>query len=161
MYYTHCSILSLKLSSGFHPQPPPLSVFSALFLILPSSRFIVPDFPLLVTMPFSSSSAPRHGTILPFLSDRNSVWTPSNQTSRHFFSQNNRPSCHVFHSTLLSPSTSSLSLLSRSAKIKCCIVSICVMCVCLCVCVYALGIVSIDKVLHFINTLIIFIIKQH
>ena len=33
-------------------------------------------------------------------------------------------------------------------------------CVCVCVCVHALRIVSTDKILHFINDLIIIIIKK-
>ena len=65
------------------------SVFDT--LTVSASRFhIIPDSPLLVPEPVPSS-APIHGMTFPFLSDKNAPRTPSNQTSRHFFSQNNRP----------------------------------------------------------------------
>ena len=57
---------------------------SSLLLILSSSRLLVPDFPLLVPAP-SLSSVPLHEMAFRFLSDRNPLWTPSNQTSRRFF----------------------------------------------------------------------------
>ena len=50
-------------------------------------RFLVPDFPLLVPMPFQSL-AHLCGMTFPFISDRNPPWTSSNQTSGCFFFQN-------------------------------------------------------------------------
>ena len=52
------------------------------------------------------SGARSVGMTFPFLSNRNPLWIPSNQTSRHFFSQNNRPAM-FFHFVLLSFSASS------------------------------------------------------
>ena len=43
-----------------------------------------PSFPLLVSTPFLSSADLRAMTF-PILSNRTPLWTPSNQTSRHFF----------------------------------------------------------------------------
>ena len=64
-------------------------VVEVLLLIFSVCRFFVPDCPLLVPTPFLSM-APLHGMTFPFLSDRNPLWTHSNQTSGHFFFQNNR-----------------------------------------------------------------------
>ena len=47
-------------------------------------RFLVPDFPLLVRVPFLSSAL-LDGMTFPFLSDGNPLWTPSNQATRHVF----------------------------------------------------------------------------
>ena len=55
-----------------------------------ASRFLTPDFPLLLLAPFLTSP-PLHTMIFPFLSDRNLLWMASNPTSRRFFSKNNRP----------------------------------------------------------------------
>ena len=74
-----CSVLWFLFTH--HP------VLSAL---LPASRFLAPDFPLLVPSSFLSS-VPLHGMTFPFLSDRNPLLTPSDQTSGQFFSQNYRP----------------------------------------------------------------------
>ena len=54
-------------------------------LTLSASRFLIPDFALLVPVLFPAFIPS------PSSSDRNSVWTPSNITSRHFLFQNNRP----------------------------------------------------------------------
>ena len=82
----------LRLSSTLHSLP-----YSPPFLILPASKFPVfpvSDFPLLVPAPFLSS-APRYGMTLPFLHDRNSVWTPLKLKTFLFPKQQ---ICHVFHS---------------------------------------------------------------
>ncbi len=83
-----------------------------------------------------------------------SVWIPSDQTSRHFFFQNNRP-------TMFSAPCCSLPLLQVSV---CYLFNLAMnyllysqhtlVCRCLCVylCMYALTIVSPDKVLRCINT---------
>ena len=52
----HCSFVSLSVFNFTH-----LPVLSALLLILSASRFLVPDFPRLVFLPFLSS-APLHAT---------------------------------------------------------------------------------------------------
>ena len=52
------------------------SILSALLLILSVSRFLTPDSPLLVPTPFLVLDH-LHGMILPFLSDRNLLWTHS------------------------------------------------------------------------------------
>ena len=50
-----------------------------------------------------------HGMTFPFFSDRNPFCTTSDQTSRHFLFQNNRPAMLLFfRSTLVSSSASSL-----------------------------------------------------
>ena len=54
-------------------------ILSALPLIVPASRFLVPDLPLLVPVPFVSL-APLHRMTFYFLSDRNPLWIPSDQT---------------------------------------------------------------------------------
>ena len=96
--------------TGFNFTHPPL--LSTLLLIFSASRFLVPNFPLLVFVlnfpllvpvpnvpllvlaPFPFQ-APLRGTT-PFLSDRNPLWTPSSQTRRHFCSPQNRPAIFPF-----------------------------------------------------------------
>ena len=52
------------------------SILSALLVIFSASRFLIPDSPLLVPAPFLVLD-PLHGITLPFLSDRNFLWTQS------------------------------------------------------------------------------------
>ena len=70
-------IISVTVFNFTHPP-----TLSALLQILSASRFLAPDFPLLVPTLFLSSAA-LHGMTFPFLSDRNHLWTLSNQISRH------------------------------------------------------------------------------
>ena len=83
------SVKNISLTVFNFTHPPTLS---ALLQVLSASRFLVPDFPLLVPTLFLSSAA-LHGMTFPFLSDRNHLWTLSNQISRHnyYFSEDNRP----------------------------------------------------------------------
>ena len=49
------------------------------------------------------SSIPVHEMTFPFLSNRNTLWTPSCQTSRHFFSENYRLAVFsIFHAAVFS-----------------------------------------------------------
>ena len=59
---------------------------SVIYAATDTLRFLVPDFPLLVPVPFLSA-LPLHG---------NPLWTHSNQTSEYFFSQNYRLPCCLF-----------------------------------------------------------------
>ena len=77
------TLLHLKL-------PSILYTFHALALILSASRFLGPDFPLLVPHTFSVFG-PSSWNDLPLPLNRNPLLTPLNQTSRHFSSQNCRP----------------------------------------------------------------------
>ena len=54
-------------------------ILAALLLIVPASRFLLPDFPLLVPVPFVSLASLR-GMTSSFLSDSNPLRTPSDQT---------------------------------------------------------------------------------
>ena len=66
-----------------------MRTFPALLPMLSASRFLVPDFPLLVPAPFPSP-AYVCGPTFPFLSDRNfSQWIP-NLTWRYLFFWNNK-----------------------------------------------------------------------
>ena len=136
----HNSDISVNVSNFTHPP-----VLSALLLILSASRSRT-RLSTVGSRAFSVFGL--HGMTFTFLSDRNPLSTPSNQTSRYFFSQNcrlPRQKCFV----LLSSSVSSLSLLPVLSSVKlwysqytcvggCLCVSVCV-CVCLCVCVLGGG----------------------
>ena len=64
-------LISVTVFNFTHPP-----VLSALLLILSASRFLAPDYPLLVPAPFLFSVNLR-GMTFPFLSDRNPLWTHS------------------------------------------------------------------------------------
>ena len=120
-----CPISVTVFSFTHHP------VLSTLLLTLPVSRFLVPDFPLLVLAPFLPS-APLHGMTFPFLSDRNSLWTHSNLTSRHFISKTVDLPCFLLCAAIFLNRKSLFIILVGH---KLCIVYNCV-CMCLCVHVY-------------------------
>ena len=82
-YATHIQWnLSGTVSNFTHPP-----ALSDLLLVLPASRFVVPDCALLLLAPFLFP-VPVQGMTSPFLSDRNRLQTPSSQTFRHLFSPN-------------------------------------------------------------------------
>ena len=62
--HTLFHLISVSVFNFTHPP-----ILSALLLILSASRFLAPDFPVLVPVPFPSL-APWHGMTFPFLSDR-------------------------------------------------------------------------------------------
>ena len=119
------------------------------------------------------SSVPLRGMTFPFLSDRNPLSTPLNQTSRRFLFPKLQTS-HVFRFC----AAVFLHLFIRLKSLFAACFSLCVnsvlysryagVCVCLCMracvraCVHVCAkILSTDKILHCINTLIIIIIKYH
>ena len=98
----------LKHSDTHTRTHPP--VLSALYLVILfslqiNSRFLIPDFPLLVPA-LVLSLAPLHIMTFPFLSGRNPLWTLSHQTS---FSKIYLP-CFPFRPGNVSSSASSLCL---------------------------------------------------
>ena len=89
-------LTSYRYCLQLDPPPPHTHThthtLSALLMILSASRLLVPDLPLLVPRCFLSS-AQKNGTIFPFLSDKNPLWTPSYQTS--FYKTMNLPCFQV------------------------------------------------------------------
>ena len=82
------------------------TVLSALLLILSASRFLAPDSPLLVPVPFLFL-VHLHGMTLSFLCDRNPLWTRSDVIWKYVFSQSCRPTmfsvpCCCLHSSQVS-----------------------------------------------------------
>ena len=61
-------VVAVTVFNFIHPP-----VLSALLLILPASRFLAPDSPLLVPAPFLFL-VHLHGMTVPFLFDRNPLW---------------------------------------------------------------------------------------
>ena len=90
LLWMYCKLLRLISVAVFNFFTHPPIVLSTRLLILLASRFLAPHFLLLAPTPFLSS-APLPGMTFPFLSDTNPLWIHSNQTSRRFFFQNNRP----------------------------------------------------------------------
>ena len=82
--HTHTLFCLISVTIFNFPHPP---ILSAHLLILSACRFLVPDSPLFFPAPFLSFG-PHAWVAFPFLFVRNSLWTPSSQTLRHFFSKN-------------------------------------------------------------------------
>ena len=78
-------LMSVTVFSFTHPP-----ILSVLLVMLSCSRFLVSDFPLLVSVPFSSS-APLYGMTFLFLTGRNPLWTTSNPTWIFFFKPKDSP----------------------------------------------------------------------
>ena len=98
----HVYCLYIARSSALHGRVPPV-LSSALLLILSASRFLVPSSLPLVPAPFLFP-VPLRGMTIPFLSERNPVWPPSNQTSKQFFFQYYRPAVFSVPCCCLHPS---------------------------------------------------------
>ena len=125
-------------------------ILSALLLIVPASRFLVPDLPLLVPVLFVSL-APLRGMTFSFLSDRNPLWISSNQTCR-YFPQTINLSCFLSCAAIFLCLKSLFVAGLNCVQIKFCMISMLVCMECLCECLYMPRIVSRDKILSFINT---------
>ena len=131
----------------------------SLLLILSASRFLAPDSPLLVLAPFLFS-VHLHGMTFLFLSDINSL-DPFKYNLKTFIFPK-LETCHVFHSMLLSSSffaacfklckLSFVHIVSMLVRASACMFVHAH--VCTHACMHAFRIVSMDRTLHFVNTLV-------